>query len=86
MEYHKLCQSLRSIGLSLYMRRCPVDFFVLSAFFCPLLKTPKPQASVSRGVSFSSLVYATCPMSTTCSWGKVLVSLKPIAKHSLVIT
>ena len=48
---------------------CPVDFFVLSAFFCPLVKTPNPQASVSRGVSFSSLVYETCPTSTTCRLG-----------------
>ena len=78
--------SCRPLALKALEVCCPVDFFVLSAFFCPLLKTPNLQSSVSRGVSFSSLVYATCPMSTTCSWGKVLVSLKPIAKHSLVIT
>ena len=59
------CRPLALKALEVYIC-CPVDFFVLSAFFCPLLKTPNPQASVSRGVSFSSLVYATCPTSTTC--------------------
>ena len=61
--------SCRPLALKALEVCCPVDFFVLSAFFCPLLKTPNPQASVSRGVSFSSLVYATCPTSTTCRLG-----------------
>ena len=61
--------SCRPLALKALELCCPMDFFVLSAFFCPLLKTPNPQASVSRGVSFSSLVYATCPMSTTCRLG-----------------
>ena len=61
--------SCRPLALKALEVCCPVDFFVVSAFFCPHLKTPKPQASVSRGVSFSSLIYATCPMFTTWRLG-----------------